>query len=104
MYSWCTAICGQVTCRRLVSTSSGNQSRTSSAHCDCGNGASPGAIPAATAGAMYLRIVLRSSPNEADTSLIDRPACQWTSISVTSITVKLLLAIGSLVRRRDEGE
>src|SRR5262249_50899672 len=44
--------------------------------------------------ATYLRTVLRSTPNEAATSAFGRPAYQCTRISVTSITVKLLLAIG----------
>jgi hypothetical protein len=51
-------------------------------------------MPAASAGAMYLRIVLRSTPSEPDSSLSDLPACQCTSISVTSITSNVLLAIG----------
>src|SRR5215470_14017435 len=43
---------------------------------------------------MYLRIVLRSTPRLCDISLSDLPACQCTSISVTSITSNVLLAIG----------
>ena len=51
-------------------------------------------MPAASAGAMYLRSVLRSAPKLPDISFSDRPACQCTSISVTSITSNVLLAIG----------
>src|ERR1700744_6495410 len=51
-------------------------------------------MPPATAGAMYLRIVLRSTPRLCDISFSDLPACQCTSISVTSITSNVLLAIG----------
>src|SRR5216683_5259988 len=43
---------------------------------------------------MYLRSVLRSTPSEPAISLSDRPACQCTSISATSITSNVLLAIG----------
>jgi hypothetical protein len=59
-----------------VSCNPGNQPSTNSAHCPWVTAAPPGAIPAATAGAMYFRIVLRSTSNESDTSLIDRPAYQ----------------------------
>jgi hypothetical protein len=52
------------------------------------------ADPAATAGATYVRIVLRSTPRLCDISFSDLPACQCTSISVTSITSNVLLAIG----------
>jgi hypothetical protein len=57
----------------------------------------PGVIPAATAGATYLRIVLRSTPSEPDTSFSDLPACQCTSISVTSTA-------GELQDRRHSGD
>ena len=50
-------------------------------------------MPAAAAGATYLRIVLRSTPRLCDISFSDLPACQCTSISVTSITSNVLLAI-----------
>src|SRR5258708_7205882 len=51
-------------------------------------------MPAATAGATYFRSVFRSTPRDCDISLSDRPACQCTSISATSITSNVLLAIG----------
>jgi len=54
-------------------------------------------MPAATAGAMYLRTVLRSTPRLWATSLIERPACQWTRISVISTTWKVLLATLTLL-------
>src|SRR5271170_5306020 len=95
MYSWCSPIAGQVTCRSRVSASSGNHSRTRSCHSpSLFAGSLPGTMPAATAGATYLRIVLRSTPSEPDISFSDLPACQCTSISVTSITSNVLLAIG----------
>src|SRR4051794_41355702 len=52
----------------------------------------PGASPAATAGAVYLRSVLRSTPRLVASSFCDRPAYQWVKISITSITSKVLLA------------
>ena len=55
-------------------------------------GEPPGAIPAATAGAVYLRRVLRSTPRLVASSFCDRPAYQWVKISITSITSKVLLA------------
>src|SRR5579859_6439223 len=94
MYSWCSPIAGQVTCRSRASASSGNHSRTRSCHSPSLLAGPPGTIPAATAGATYLRIVLRSTPSEPDISFSDLPACQCTSISVTSITSNVLLAIG----------
>jgi hypothetical protein len=94
MYSWCSLIAGQVTCRSRVSASSGNHSRTRSCHSPSLLAGPPGTIPASTAGATYLRIVLRSTPSEPDISFSDLPACQCTSISVTSITSNVLLAIG----------
>ena len=94
MYSWCSPIAGQVTCRSRESDSPGNHSRTSSCHSPSLFAGPPGAIPAATAGATYLRIVFRSTPSESDISFSDLPACQCTSISVTSITSNVLLAIG----------
>ena len=42
---------------------------------------------------MYFRSVLRSTPRLSAISFFDRPACQCTSISVTSITPNVLLAI-----------
>ena len=94
MYSWCFAIAGQVTCRSRVSASSGNQPRTSSAHSCSVLAGPPGTMPPASAGAMYLRSVLRSTPKLAAIWFFDRPACQCIKISVTSITSNVLLAIG----------
>ena len=94
MYSWCLAIAGQVTCRSRVSASCGNQPRTSSAHSSWLLASPPGAIPAAAAGAVYFRSVLRSTSRLPATSLSERPACQCIKISVTSITSNVLLAIG----------
>ena len=51
-------------------------------------------MPADTAGATYLRSVLRSTPRLCDISLSDRPACQCTNISAMSITSNVLPAIG----------
>jgi len=51
-------------------------------------------MPAATAGAVYLRNVLRSTPKLVASSFCDRPAYQWIKISTTSITSKVLLANG----------
>ena len=51
-------------------------------------------MPAASAGAMYFRNVLRSTPRLWAISFFDRPACQCIKISVTSITSNVLLAIG----------
>ena len=52
------------------------------------------AHPATIAAAVYLRIVLRSTPRLAAIWFCDRPACQWIKISEMSITSKDLLAIG----------
>ncbi|MGW6739262.1 hypothetical protein ACWGDX_00690 [Streptomyces sp. NPDC055025] len=38
----------------------------------------PGVIPAASAGARYFLIVLRSSPSDAASCVFERPAYQWT--------------------------
>ena len=103
MNSWCSPICGHVVCRSLVSASCGNQPVASVAQSRWAITGPPGRRPAANAGARYLRIVLRSTPNDTDTSLIERPAYQWMKISVTSTTLNVLLAIGSLTRRSDEG-
>src|SRR5690348_3071028 len=54
----------------------------------------PGMMPAETAGETDEPILLRSTPSETDISFSDLPACQCTSISVTSITSNVLLAIG----------
>jgi hypothetical protein len=98
MVWWWRPISGQVTCRSLVSASCGNHPVTSPAHSWVLRGGPPGWMPAASAGARYLGIVLRSTPRLAATSLIQRPACQWIRISVTSTTSNVLLAIGSLAR------
>src|SRR6266498_4631524 len=55
-------------------------------------GGPPCSIPAARAGAVYLRSVLRSTPRLADSSCCDRPAYQWIKISTMSTTTKVLLA------------
>ena len=56
--------------------------------------ARPGRCPPPPPGATYFRSVLRSTPRLRAISFFDRPACQCTSISVTSITSNVLLAIG----------
>src|SRR5215471_8808114 len=94
MNSWCAPIAGQVTCRSRVSASCGNQPRTSSAHSSSLFAQPPGTMPAASAGAMYFRSVLRSTPRLCAIWFFDRPACQCIKISVTSITSNVLLAIG----------
>src|SRR5690242_13191038 len=76
---------------------------TNAAQSCCDIAGPPGTRPAATAGARYLRIVLRSTPSDTDTSLIERPAYQWMKISVTSTTSNVLLAIGSLARHPERG-
>src|SRR5215472_18532294 len=93
MYSWCSPIAGQVTCRSRVSASCGNHSRTRQAHSSAVFPGPPGTMPAATAGAMYFRSVLRSTPRLSAISFFDRPACQCIKISLTSITSNVLLAI-----------
>src|SRR5215470_13159730 len=104
MYSWCFPIAGQVTCRSRVSASSGNHSRASSAHWSSATGGPPGLIPAASAAAMYLLAVLRSTPRLCAISLLLRPACQWTRISMMSTTSKVLLAIGPPAPRPGQEE
>src|SRR3954465_7112580 len=83
---------GQDTCRNRGSTKVGNHSMASRRQSAASIGGPPGAIPAATAGAVYLRRVLRSTPRLVASSFCDRPAYQWVKISITSITSKLLLA------------
>ena len=46
-------------------------------------------------------IVLRSTPKLVATSLCERPAYQWTKISVTSVTSNVLLAISPPGTRRE---
>lgn len=41
-------------------------------------GGPPGMIPDASAGFRYFLIVLRSTPSDAASSLLERPAYQWT--------------------------
>jgi transposase, IS30 family len=57
-------------------------------------GGPPGTIPAASAAAAYFLTVLRSTPSDCAISLLLRPACQWTRISMMSTTSNVLLAIG----------
>ena len=95
MWSWNTSIAGQLLCRNLVSMSSGNHERTNAIHDPSSSDSPPGLIPAAIAGAVYLRTVLRSTPKLSAISACERPACQRTKISVTSITSNVLLATWS---------
>jgi hypothetical protein len=59
---------------------------------------SPAARPASPGrlrgGDVLRAIVLRSTPRLCAISLLFRPACQWTRISMMSTTSKVLLAIG----------
>src|SRR6266511_6028502 len=80
------------------STSSGNHSLTSAAHCDRDRGGPPGARPAALAGATYLLTVPRSTPRLRATTAILRPACQCIRISTMSLTWNALLVIASPAR------
>ena len=82
-----------------MSASSGNHSRASSAHRSWLTAGPPGAIPAASAAARYLRTVFRDSPRLPAISFFDRPACQCVKISQISITSNVLLAIGPPVTR-----
>ena len=61
----------------------------------------PGARPAASAAAAYLRTVLTSTPRLAATTAFGRPACQCWSSYTTSITSNALLAIGTSLVSRD---
>src|SRR5215213_2952397 len=87
------SIVGHVKLRALASTSSGNQPVTNSDHSVRDSGGPPGVSPAASAGATYLRTVPRSTPTLAATCDFERPACQCSKISTTSITSNPLLAI-----------
>src|SRR6185312_9292166 len=82
---------GQLDCRNRVSTNPGNHSVTSRRQSASAIGGPPGSIPAARAGAVYLRSVLRSTPKLAASSFCDRPAYQWIKISTISIMSKVLL-------------
>jgi hypothetical protein len=94
MNSWCLAISGQVTCRSRASASSGNHPAARSRHSAAPTGGPPGARPSASAGARYLRTVLRSSPRLSAIWFLLLPAYQCARISVTSTTSNVLLAIG----------
>src|SRR5216684_246607 len=59
-------------------------------------------MPAASAGATYLRTVLASTPRLRATSTFGRPAYQCSRISVTSTIVNVLLAISVLRPEADE--
>ena len=80
----------------------GNQPRASARHCSSVTGGPPGTIPAASAGATYLRTVLASTPRLRATSTFGRPAYQCCKISVTSTIVNVLLAISVLRPEQDE--
>jgi hypothetical protein len=70
-----------------VSVRRGNQSRTSGAQSASLIAGTPDSVnPAAIAGSMYLRTVLRSRSSDSAISACDCPACQCTRISVISIT------------------
>ncbi|MFN2505342.1 MAG: hypothetical protein ABR540_14150, partial [Acidimicrobiales bacterium] len=77
---WASMI-GNRRLRARASTSSGNQPRTSSAHSARDSAGPPGASPAASAGATYLRTVLGSMPRLVATTDLGRPACQCWSTS-----------------------
>src|SRR4051795_6854539 len=83
---------GQDTCRNRVSTNPGNHPVARVRQSASAIGGPPGSIPAARAGAVYLRWVLRSTPKLAASSCCDRPAYQWIKISTMTITSKVLLA------------
>jgi len=90
-----------VTCRSRVSLNCGNQARTLACHSVWLIGVPPGVRPSAIAGARYLRIVLRSIARLSAMSYWDRPAYQWTRISVMSITSNSLLAITTPVLQQE---
>jgi len=80
--------------------SSGNHSRAIARHRSALTGGPPGASPAASAAATYLRTVLASTPRLRATTAFGRPAYQCSRISVTSTIVNVLLAISPSVRQR----
>ena len=80
-----------------MSTNPGNQPVASARQSASAIGGPPGSIPAARAGAVYLRNVLRSTPRLVASSFCDRPAYQWVKISTISIMSKVLLANASLL-------
>src|SRR6476469_6677573 len=82
---------GQLDCRNRVSTNPGNHPVARVRQSASAIGGPPGSIPAARAGAVYLRSVLRSTPKLTASSFCDRPAYQWIKISTISIMSKVLL-------------
>lgn len=66
-----------VTCRSRPSASPGNPPLISFDQSASLIGGPPGAIPDASAGAMYFLTVLRSTPSDAANALFERPAYQW---------------------------
>ncbi len=80
-----------------MSTNPGNHPVASVRQSASAIGGPPGSIPAARAGPVYLRSVLRSTPRLVASSFCDRPAYQWVKISTISIMSKVLLANASLL-------
>jgi hypothetical protein len=80
-----------------VSTDPGNQPVASPGRSASAIGGPPGSIPAARAGAVYVRSVVRSTPKLAASSFCDRSAYQWVKISSISIMSKVLLANAALL-------
>src|SRR5207253_6310632 len=79
-----------------------NQALAISRHCSSATGGPPGASPAASAAATYLRTVLASTPRLRATSTFARPAYQCSRISATSTIVNVLLAISCPPSSPDE--
>jgi hypothetical protein len=63
-------------CRNRVSARYGNHCRASARHCSALTGGPPGAIPAASAAAVYLRTVCASTPRLRAIATFARPAYQ----------------------------
>jgi hypothetical protein len=63
-------------CRSRVSAKYGNHSRAIARHCPVLSGGPPGASPAASAAAVYLRTVCGSTPRLRATATFARPAYQ----------------------------
>lgn len=99
MYSRCAPIAGHVTCRNRPSVAFGNHPATRCAHTASPTATPPGARPAATAGAKYLRTVLRSNPKLSLICTCDRPPSQCTNNSTRSTTSNDLLLINALPSR-----
>ena len=96
---------GQLDCRNPVSTNPGNHPVASVRQSASPIGGPPGSIPAARAGPVYFRSVLRSTPKLAASSFCDRPAYQWVKISTISIMSKVLLAnVCSHLAARQRGQ